>query len=196
MLRTEFNKGLEAENLGDYHTAKVHFDQVDVLAERYSHNVWGTLQKMNDVRQLGELVTSKLKIFELPKNLDEIKARAREKSKLADRIDKTRSDADALFETADALRFRLHLGQGSELSRAFEDLQKALVPFYVLKNEDWTKLDHTLPLLNPPRRERLLTEVNELLFLWMVRIDERWTRPPTLVTRRLLSRIERPSKRP
>ena len=149
MLRTEFHKGLEAENLGDYHTAKVHFDQVDVLAARYSRNVWGTFQKMNDVHQLGELVTSKLKIFELPKNLDDIKARAREKSKLADRIDKTRSDADALFETADELRFRLHLGQGSELSRAFEDLQKALVPFFVLKNDDWTKLTHTLPLLNP-----------------------------------------------
>ena len=42
----------------------------------------------------------------------------------------------------------------------------------MLKNEDWTKLDHTLALLDQDRRQRLLIEVNELLFLWVAKIDE------------------------
>jgi eukaryotic-like serine/threonine-protein kinase len=168
-----FQKATIADEKGDYRTAQTYYDQCIEEADRYSQNAWGYLTELNNVRELGDLLNDKLKIFDSPKNLDELKTRARAKSALADRTDKTRRDADELFKTADGLRFRLHLGEGGELVRAFEDLQRALVPFYVLRNEDWTKLNHTLPLLDPDRRERILTEVNELLFLWMLQIDER-----------------------
>ena len=83
-----------------------------------------------------------------------------------------RHDADALFQAADGLRFRLLLGERNELRQATTDLQEKLAPFYVLANPDWTKLGHTLDLLDDARRNRLLVEVNELLFLWMAAIHE------------------------
>jgi serine/threonine protein kinase/predicted Zn-dependent protease len=181
VVQRAYQRGVEAYDNGDYRTSKLHFDAAADLADRYSQNSWGALTKLNNFRELGTILSDKFKKIESPRNLDEIKARALAKSQLADRIDKTRSDADALFEAADGadgLLFRLHLGEGRELVRTFEDLQKALAPFYVLKSEDWTKLGHTLPLLDHDRRERLLIVVNELLFLWMAQIDERLETSP------------------
>ena len=60
--------------------------------------------------------------------------------------------------------FGLLLGEGAELTRASGDLQTSLRPFYVLESADWTKLDHTLALLDG-ERDRLQVEVDELLFL-------------------------------
>ena len=45
-------------------------------------------------------------------------------------------------------------------------------PLLVLKNEDWTRLNPNLSMLDQNRQERLLSEVNELLFLWIAEIDE------------------------
>ena len=42
----------------------------------------------------------------------------------------------------------------------------------MLTSSDWTKLDHNLEPLDPPRLERLRIEVNELLFCWIVTLDE------------------------
>jgi tetratricopeptide (TPR) repeat protein len=172
LVKQEYKKGLDAFEIGDFPSAKTHFQTAADLAERCSQNAWGYLTKLKNVRELANLLTDKLEELELPKDVEEIKAHALEKSQLADRIDRTRSAADALFDAADGLRFRLLLGEGNELVTAFQDLQKAIEPFYVLKSDDWTKLDHTLNLLDRVRRQRLLIEVNELLFLWMAAIDE------------------------
>ena len=111
-------------------------------------------------------VADKLRDLNFGPNLDEIQARAREKRKLAERFAQIRGDADALFQTAERLRFRLLLNR-SPVDRGRGRAPEALAPFYVLTSHDWTKLDHILELLDAPRLERLRIEVNELLFLWI-----------------------------
>jgi eukaryotic-like serine/threonine-protein kinase len=172
LVQNELDKGWDADEKRDFTAAKIHYDQAVQLAERYSQNAWGHLTRLRDFSELGKLLNEKGKVLEWPRNLEEIKALAWEKSKLAERHERTRIEADKLFEAADSLRFRLLLGEGNELVQVFEDLQKTLAPFYVLENDDWTKLDHTLNMLDQHHRERLLTEVNELLFLWIAEIDE------------------------
>ncbi len=171
-VRLEYERGEEAAAKDLYHTSKVHFDNAADLAEGTSRSIWEYWRKLTDVRNIGSLVVQKLKTFDSPMTLEEYRIHAREKSQIADRIDQTRNQADAFFDAADGLRFRLQLDERDELPRTFEDLQKAILPFYVLKSDDWTKLDHTLTLLDPTRRERIVPEVNELLFLWMVQIEE------------------------
>ena len=172
LVQNELDRGWDANEKRDFAAAKVHYDDAAQLAERYSQNAWGHLTRLRNFSDLGNLLHDKGKSLEWPRSLEEIKALAWEKSKLAERHERTRIEADSLFETADSLRFRLNLGEGKELVNAFEDLQRALAPFFVLKNEDWTKLNPTLSMLDQKRRERLLIEVNELLFLWIAKIDE------------------------
>ncbi len=166
------DKGLDAERSGDFATAKIHFDDAAQFADGYSQTAWGHLTRLTPLTELGSIFIENRKSVERPRNLEEMKFVAREKSHLAERHERTRRKADTLFEAAGSLRFRLLLGEGTELVQLFEDLQQALAPFSVLKNEDWTKRDHNLSLLDRDRRERLLNEVNELLFLWIAEIDE------------------------
>jgi serine/threonine protein kinase/predicted Zn-dependent protease len=187
LVEHEYNKGLAAAENGDYRTAKLHFDQCLELADRNTLEAWKFVTRPNNLSQLGTVITEKLKSFAAPRNLDEIKRQAASKSALADRIDTTRSRADEFFKAADELRFRLHLGEGTELIAAFEDVQKAIAPFFVLKNDDWTKLPYILPLLDGGRRARLLAEMNELIFLWMVQIDERLESLPDPSDRKAVS---------
>jgi serine/threonine protein kinase/Tfp pilus assembly protein PilF len=168
----EYQKGLNAFDNGEFPAAIIHMDAAIQRVERYSQDPWHHISQLRSFRDFGSMFFAKLEELESPKDLEEIKAHAQEKSQLAERIDQTRAAADTLFEVADVLRFRLHLGEGDELVGAFKDVQKALAPFYVLQSEDWTKLDHTLNLLDANRRERLLIEVNELLFLWVAQIDD------------------------
>jgi eukaryotic-like serine/threonine-protein kinase len=172
VVESELDKGLYAEEHKDFSAAKIHYDGAAELAGRYSQNAWKHLTQVKNLSDLGNLFNEKRRVLEWPKSLEELKALAWEKSKLAERYERARIDADALFEAADSLRFRLLLGEGKELVKVFEDLQAALAPFFVLKNEDWTKLNPTLSLLDDHRRKRLLIEVNELLFLWIAQIDE------------------------
>jgi len=172
LVQQEFTKGSDSLKNGDYPTAKVHFDATTDLADRLDLSPWGYLAKLRSFRHLGSQLTDKLQELPSGADLEEIKAKAQEKSQLAERIGHVRSHADALFQAADGLRFRLLLGEGRELTRASRDLQAVLAPFYVLESADWTRLDHTLTLLDGARRDRLLVEVNELLFLWMAAIDE------------------------
>ena len=71
--------------------------------------------------------------------------------------------------------------------RFLKTCKKLLAPFYVLKNEDWTRLNLQLNLLNKARRERLLNEVNEVLFLWIAEIDESLESAPDSKARTHLS---------
>jgi tetratricopeptide (TPR) repeat protein len=171
-IKQKFDDGRNAFNKGDFHAAKIYLDEARQLAARHSHNSWEYVQNINSFRDFARLFTVKLQELESPLNVDELGLLAQQKSQLAARIDKTRSAADTFFREADALRFRLQLGEGDELIRTFRDVQESIAPFFVLRNEDWTKLEHTLNLLDPDRLERLLVEVNELLFLWVAQIDE------------------------
>ena len=173
LVQNELDEGWNADKVRDFAAAKIHYDAAAQLAEGYSQNAWGHLTRLKNFSELGNLLNKKGRTLEWPKSLEEIKALAWEKSKLAERHERTRIEADTLFEAADSLRFRLLLGEGKELVQVFEDLQAALATFFVLKNEDWTtKLNPTLSMLDQNRRERLLIEVNELLFLWIAAIDD------------------------
>ncbi len=74
-----------------------------------------------------------------------------------------------MFRAAEALRFRL-IGLGGDLDAAIAQLRAALHPFYVLENHNWTKRAD-LKLLDATRRDRLIVEVDTLLFLWAVALD-------------------------
>ena len=143
------------------------------LADRLELSPWGYLAKLRNFRQFGSHLTEKLQELRSGPDLEDIKGNAHEKSKLAERY---RSGPRAMpthcFRRPTVCGSGCCSGEGSELTRASHDLQEVLAPFYVLENADWTKLDHTLTLLDEKRRDRLLVEVNELLFLWMAAIDE------------------------
>jgi eukaryotic-like serine/threonine-protein kinase len=177
-LVLEFDKGMEADKNGDVSAERMHLTAFLDMADRNFPTARSYLTKLRELRELVSLLTDRSKKIDSPMNLEAMKETAEAKLQLAHRIDRTRREADALLEAADGLRFRLHLGEGNELVQTFEDLQNAIAPFFVLKSEDWTKLDHTLNLLERKHRERLVTEVNELLFLWMVQIDERLESSP------------------
>ena len=66
------------------------------------------------------------------------------------------------------LRFSL-LGFGGDLESASRRLEAGFARFSVLAEDvDWT----TLPMLDEATRRRLIDEVNELLFMWIVALDK------------------------
>jgi serine/threonine protein kinase/Tfp pilus assembly protein PilF len=77
--------------------------------------------------------------------------------------------ADAFFAQAEPLRFRLV--EGKDLKAASHALEEALGPLHVFgpgpwpDPKEWTGLDGA-------RRARLIEEVNDLLFLWVVASDQ------------------------
>ena len=146
LVQIALDKGLDAHEKRDFAAAKIHFDAAAQLAERYSQNAWGHLTQIEKLQRARQPLLRKAKIARVARKPRRNKALAREKSNLAERHERTRIEADTLFDAADSLRFRLLLGEGKELVQVFEDLQKALAPFYVLKNEDWTKLNPHLAL--------------------------------------------------
>jgi eukaryotic-like serine/threonine-protein kinase len=172
IVSDRYDKGVESLDGGDYPAAKEHFDAAKDLAESFEVSPRGYLARLRDLPAIGVELRDKWQQLQKGPDLEEIKTNAQFKSRLAERIGRARRDADALFQAADGLRFRLLLGERDELILAARELRKNLAPFYVLANRDWTKLDHTLTLLDDGRRDRLLIEVNELLFLWMAAIHE------------------------
>jgi serine/threonine protein kinase/predicted Zn-dependent protease len=172
LIQKELDKGLTSFDSGEFDTARKqldatielinHFDNLDL--RKYPSRWRGLL---TTIKSVGD----KLRNLNVGPNLDEMQSRAIQKRKLAERFAKTRGDADALFQTAERLRFRLLLNR-RQLTEAGVELQDALAPFFVLTSADWTQLDHIIELLDPPRLKRLRIEVNELLFFWIVTLDE------------------------
>jgi eukaryotic-like serine/threonine-protein kinase len=125
--------------------------------------------------QMGEFAkalahfNSAARLAEDRTELEDLFRIARERAVLAEQTGTIRDEADALFRAAVPLRFRL-LDFGGDLASASRDLPQVLKPFYVLVNTNWATRDD-LKLLDEPRRRRLINEVNELLFLWVVALD-------------------------
>jgi serine/threonine protein kinase/Tfp pilus assembly protein PilF len=172
ILNERYEKGLEALKNRDYSAAKEHFDAANDLAGSFEISPRGILARLTDLPSIGSQLRDRWQQLRTGRGLDEIKANAPFKAGLAERSGRVRDDADALFRAADGLRFRLLLGESKELVQASRKLQKNLEPFYVLANPHWTNLEHTLNLLDKDRHDRLVVEVNELLFLWIAAIDE------------------------
>ena len=95
-----------------------------------------------------------------------------------------RARADTLSRQADPLRFHL-LGFRGDAASASRDLEAALRPFGVLENSAWSRREE-LDRLDPARRHRLLEEVNELLFLWVVAVGTGHPNDPAMARRALI----------
>ncbi len=86
-------------------------------------------------------------------------------SERAHESDAIRKQADTFSRDVDPMRFHL-LGFGGDAASASLDLEAALAPFGVLQDANWFRRDR-LGRLDEPRRDRLIEEVNELLFIWL-----------------------------
>jgi len=175
LAKQEFDQGLEKLKNGDYLTAKSHFDAVDRLSDRYEAGLAQRLSRWKSPADLGRNLTRLFKKFrQLNAGVDlaDIKQEAMEMAALAAKYAQVRHDADELFQAADGLRFRLLLSEGDGLVQAIGDLKTVFEPFFVLENPNWTKLDFIVDKLDDDLRNRLINDVNELLFLWVAAIDE------------------------
>ena len=92
----------------------------------------------------------------------------REEERLARETKEIRDKADELFEVGERLRFSL-LGFGGDLKVACRWVESALAKFSIPDDPDWMR--RPLEMLDAPRRDRLIGEVNELLFLWVFALD-------------------------
>jgi serine/threonine protein kinase/Tfp pilus assembly protein PilF len=178
--RVEYDLGQEALSRDDYSAAKAHFDTAVNLVDRSVTTPWSDLARLRDFPRIFRQLRAKYHPLDSIESPEELKHGAQEKSKLAERTAKVHKEADDLNRSADDLRFRLLLDEGAELSQATDEIKRVLASFYVLENDNWTTLDSSLNLLDPPRRARLLRDVNELLFLWMAVIDESAADSPRL----------------
>ena len=80
-----------------------------------------------------------------------------------------RDRAEAFFFKVEPIRFRLITGNG--LKSASRELQETFAEFKIFGPTPWTR-DPELDRLDPVRRARLLEEVNELLYLWVIASDQ------------------------
>jgi serine/threonine protein kinase/Tfp pilus assembly protein PilF len=175
LAKQEYDLGLESLKKGDYLAAKSHFDGVERLADRHDVSFTKRLSQLQNPADLGRNLSRlfrKVQDLNAGEGLTDFQQRAREMAHLAARYAQVRHDADELFQAADGLRFRLLLSEGDDLIQAIQDLKKLLEPFFVLKNPNWTKLDFIVDKLDDDLRNRLINDVNELLFLWVAAIDE------------------------
>ncbi len=170
--RDKLEIGQAALDRRDFSDAKTHFDDAIDLAEKSKQTPWSYLTRLEGIGQVTKQLKSKIEDLSTRDTPESLGARALEKSLLASRAARMQKQADELFLAADDLRFQLLLDEGAELNQATTDLQRVLAPFFVLESEDWTKLGHTMNLLDDARRVRLVNDVNELLFLCMATIDE------------------------
>jgi serine/threonine protein kinase/Tfp pilus assembly protein PilF len=77
--------------------------------------------------------------------------------------------ADDLLAIAERLHFSL-LGFSGDRKVACRSVERALATFSLPENREWMRR-HRLDMLDDQRRQRLISEVNELLFLWVVALD-------------------------
>ena len=82
---------------------------------------------------------------------------------------RVRDRAQAFFLEVEPIRFRLITGHG--LKSASDELRDAFAEFKVFGPSPWTH-DPELDRLDPARRARLIDEVNEVLFLWVMASDQ------------------------
>jgi eukaryotic-like serine/threonine-protein kinase len=82
---------------------------------------------------------------------------------------RVRDRAEAFFLKVEPIRFRLITAH--QLKSASRELQDAFAEFNVFGPSPWTD-DPELNRLDPARRTRLLEEVNEVLFLWVLASDQ------------------------
>ncbi|MGP0066504.1 MAG: protein kinase domain-containing protein [Isosphaeraceae bacterium] len=173
LVQKEYDKGMEEFGNGNYESATRQFDATIDLIEHFDKtdprkypSKWRSLP--TTMKSLGD----KLREFHVGPNLDEMLVQARYKQYLAGRFAQTQNNADRLFETAERLRFRLLLSGNRDLQEIRQEIFASFEPFLVLTSPDWTKNQSILEPLDTRCLDRLRTEVNELLFFWIARVDQ------------------------
>ena len=185
LVQQVLDDGETALKKRDFATAKLHFDNAGQLAARFEEGPFALAFRRRDPRAIGvNLWRMAVKLLDQRPGTDfeELKEQALEQALIAARHDQAQRDARAVLAAADVLRFRLLLGEGRDLTGAVADLKKVLYPFRVLELEDWTADDgqglRPLTMLSDEAlRDRLRTEIDQLLFLWMTAVDEALAAP-------------------
>src|SRR5262249_36120295 len=170
-LASKYLDAVHSLETGDYLKVKPQFDEFNDLAAHFDrldplHYQPSGRGFMGSLRAIIERLRG---LRDVP-DIDELKARARDKGELAARHARVRRDADVLHDAADRLRFRLLL-EPEDLPDLSLELRQVLHPFYVLENADWATLAHTSGMLDPDQQVQVKDDVNELLFLWTAALD-------------------------
>jgi serine/threonine protein kinase/predicted Zn-dependent protease len=170
-VASKYQDAVHSLETGDYLKAKAQFDEFNKLADHFDR--LDPLHYQASGRGfMGTLpaILEKLRGLREVPDIDELKARARDKGELAARHARVRRYADDLRHEADRLRFRLLLDP-EDLPDLSRELRRVLHPFYVLENADWATLEHTIGMLDPDQQVQVKDDVNELLFLWAAALD-------------------------
>ncbi|AMV37196.1 serine/threonine-protein kinase [Planctomyces sp. SH-PL62] len=154
----------------DFDKAVVQFEAALQFAEGPDQGFLDRVFDWRNIRDLAERARVRLAEPDAHSDLERLEELAKEKKALADRSATKRREAQAIHDASEGLRMRF-VGIGEDRAGATEELQVLLKPFYVLGQKDWTQLDHNLDMLDPAELDRLRSEVNELLFLWMVGVE-------------------------
>jgi tetratricopeptide (TPR) repeat protein len=172
-IEAMLGQGMDAYDVRDYEKAKILFDTSTALADQFDR--LDPRKYPSQGRSLlgtARTIVERLRGLSEVRDLDEMRAFARDKGKLAGRFAQVYGNADALRQAADRLRFDLLL-QLKDLPTIWREMQRALEPFYVLKSADWTRLEFPFGMLDRDRARQLRDEVDELLFLWVKAVAER-----------------------
>lgn len=104
------------------------------------------------------------------RSLELLEVEARDKHGYVREIERIRTAADTVLRLADPLKLEL-LGFTGRVGDPSAKVRHVLAPFYVLSDGAvWTRRPD-LSLLNDSRRDRLLSEIDNLLFLWVIALD-------------------------
>ena len=151
--------------------AKVRFERSYIGEEaRYLFaGGMAALQNRDEPRAIVQL-EAVLRLAENRPPLKDMHEKARDQIAIARLTQVARDKADSLARVVEPLRFLL-IDPGADLDTTTSRLGTALKPFYVLANNDgWTRRTE-LKLLDAGRRDRLIAEVDTLLFLWVTALD-------------------------
>ncbi|QEH33598.1 Serine/threonine-protein kinase PknK [Aquisphaera giovannonii] len=131
---------------------------------------WGTFSTF------GGQLRKRLENLWAGPSMDDLELNIEYKARMADLIGSTRRDADSLHAATENLRFRL-IGLGDDKPAAIRDLKGLMEPFRVLDcREPGVTYERQMALLDEDHQRRLTGDVNELLFLWMVGVEEAFRR--------------------
>jgi serine/threonine protein kinase/Tfp pilus assembly protein PilF len=167
-----YNEGVKAFDRGAFNEAGIRFETAKERARTPELSAVRNLLRWQSFIGFGGKLRRKLELLWTSPPLDELEWKIQVKSGLSEKIATTRSQADALLDASESLRFRL-IGMGEDLPGSVQELRRLMAPFYVLKSrEDWDSLDHIWKQLDEEQRGKLRHEVNELLFLWVAGIED------------------------
>jgi serine/threonine protein kinase/predicted Zn-dependent protease len=155
----------------DFEGAQIWLDAADQRLKRGEQGTLRNRLKWETLWGFGGKLRRKLELLWTDPPMEDLEGKIQLKSQMVRLIVKTRGEAKQLLDSSEALRFRL-IGLGEHLPGAVEELKGLLQPFYVLETKDGEVTPKYIwDLLDKEQQARLRHEVNELLFLWMVGVE-------------------------